>query len=165
MPFAGSLWHKVRYRCELSDNPNLVPHAGMPGPVQYQDPAIMSLSKMAPPPQYQPQHQVFPSATTVPGMKTLADIEAEMMFGPPRPQLVDRGGGEVGHINPALHNLNYPGMRDRQHQHHQPQRQQQPQHLQQQQQQQFRHSPGLSNQQQLQQGELFCRKHTADCSR
>ena len=32
--------------------------------------------------------------------------------------MVDRGG-HVGHINPALHNLNYPGMRDRQHQPHQ----------------------------------------------
>ena len=50
----------------------------------------------------------------------------------------------MGHINLALHNLNYPRMRDRQHQppphHHQPP------------QQQFRHSPGLTNQQQLQQG-------------
>merc|ERR550532_1237791 len=148
-----------------------LPHGGgISGPVQYQDPAIMSLSKMPPPqaqfpPQYQQQHQQFPaqsrpvfsSPATVPGMKTLADIEAEMMFGqarpggPPQPQVMERGG-HVGHINPALHNLNYPGMRDRQHQHHQPQRQQQPQHLQQQQQQQFRHSPGLSNQQQLQQG-------------
>merc|ERR1719188_1364816 len=75
---------------------------GGPVPGQYQDPAIMSLSKLPPPagqphympgqppqPQYlppaQPQH--FPAAPrpatfsppTVPGMKTLADLEAEMM--------------------------------------------------------------------------------------
>jgi len=159
----------------LDEFSHRLPHGGgISGPVPYQDPAIMSLSKMPPP---QGQYLQYPpgpaqahaqtaqarpafSPPTVPGMKTLADIEAEMMFGPPRhqappqgqpPMMVDRGG-HVGHINPALHNLNYPGMRDRQHQHHQPQRQQQPQHLQQQQQQQFRHSPGLSNQQQLQQG-------------
>ena len=117
----------------------------------------------------------FSSPATVPGMKTLADIEAEMMFGPPRPQgppqgggqqpqLVDRGG-HVGHINPALHNLNYPGMRDRQQQPPPSQQQQQRQQQQQQpppfhQHQQFRHSPGLTNQQQLQQGEniLMSRK-------
>jgi len=169
-----------------------------PGPGPYQDPAIMSLSKMPPPsqqPQYILQHpqqqppqpqfiqtqpQQFPAAPrpqfsphTVPGMKTLADLEAEMMYGgprpagPPGPQTVQGGpmmverGGHVGHINPALHNLNYPGMRDRQshqpqqqrqqHHHHQQQQpQQQQQHVQQQQ--QFRQSPGLTNQQQLQQG-------------
>jgi len=141
--------------------------------VQYQDPAIMSLSKMPPPQgqflqypqpavqagQFPPQARPAFSPPTVPGMKTLADIEAEMMFGPPRPQqrtqgqppmMLDRGG-HVGHINPALHNLNYPGMRDRHHQPHQ--RPHQPGHLQQQQQpQQMRNSGGLSNQQQLQQG-------------
>merc|ERR1719471_1589230 len=160
-------------------------HAPGAGPVQYQDPAIMSLSKMPPQPQFmhgqqqpqfmlgQPPQQQFPhqqppqqrppafSPPTVPGMKTLADIENEMMFGAPRPgppqqqqqqqggpMMLDRGG-HVGHINPALHNLNYPGMRDRHIQQH-PQRQQQPpQH---QQQQQYRQSPVLSNQQQLQQG-------------
>merc|ERR1719367_2180482 len=157
---------------------------GGPVPGQYQDPAIMSLSKLPPPaaqphympgqppqPQYlppaQPQH--FPAAPrpatfsppTVPGMKTLADLEAEMMYGGPRPpvqqnqpgpspMMVERGG-HVGHINPALHNLNYPGMRDRQTSQHQ---QQVNHHKQQQMQQhqQFRHSPGLTNQQQLQQG-------------
>ena len=171
-----------------------------PGPGPYQDPAIMSLSKMPPPsqqPQYILQHpqqqppqpqfiqtqpQQFPAAPrpqfsphTVPGMKTLADLEAEMMYGGPRPSgppgpqagqggpmMVERGG-HVGHINPALHNLNYPGMRDRQtqqhqnQQHQQQQRQQHHHHQQQQQhqvqqQQQFRQSPGLTNQQQLQQG-------------
>ena len=160
-------------------------HAPGAGPVQYQDPAIMSLSKMPPQPQFmhgqqqpqymlgQPPQQQFPhqqppqqrppafSPPTVPGMKTLADIENEMMFGAPRPgppqqqqqqggpMMLDRGG-HVGHINPALHNLNYPGMRDRHVQQH-PQRQQQPPQ-QQQQQQQYRQSPVLSNQQQLQQG-------------
>merc|ERR550539_2297438 len=154
-----------------------LPHGGgITGPVQYQDPAIMSLSKMPPPqaqfpPQYQQQQfpaqsrPAFSSPATVPGMKTLADIEAEMMFGPPRPQGPPQGGqqpqpldrgGHVGHINPALHNLNYPGMRDRQQQ-PPPSQQQQRQQQQQQQQpfhqhQQFRHSPGLTNQQQLQQG-------------
>merc|ERR550532_2894861 len=155
-----------------------LPHGGgISGPVQYQDPAIMSLSKMPPPqaqfpPQYQQQHQQFPaqsrpvfsSPATVPGMKTLADIEAEMMFGqarpggPPQPQVMERGG-HVGHIHPALHNLNYPGMRDRQQQPPPSQQQQRQQQQQQQQQpppfhqhQQFRHSPGLTNQQQLQQG-------------
>merc|ERR1711915_183510 len=59
------------------------------------------------------------------------------------PMMVERGG-HGGHINPALHNLNYPGMRDRQ--------QQQPQQQHVQQRQQFRQSPGLTNQQQLQQG-------------
>jgi len=172
-----------------------------PGPGPYQDPAIMSLSKMPPPsqqPQYILQHpqqqppqpqfiqtqpQQFPAAPrpqfsphTVPGMKTLADLEAEMMYGGPRPSgppgpqagqggpmMVERGG-HVGHINPALHNLNYPGMRDRQTQQHQNQQHQQQQQRQQhhhhqqqqqhqvQQQQQFRQSPGLTNQQQLQQG-------------
>merc|ERR1719422_1098083 len=155
---------------------------GGPVPGQYQDPAIMSLSKLPPPaaqphympgqppqPQYlppaQPQH--FPAAPrpstfsppTVPGMKTLADLEAEMMYGGPRPpvqqnqpgpspMMVERGG-HVGHINPALHNLNYPGMRDRQTSQHQ--QQQVNHHKQQQMHQQFRHSPGLTNQQQLQQ--------------
>merc|ERR1719195_2158616 len=150
-------------------------------------PAIMSLSKMPPPqapahylpqPQQQPPYlpqqphpQQFParpafSPATVPGMKTLADIEAEMMYGGPPPgagpgpgaMMMERGG-HVGHINPAVHNLNYPGMRDRQTQQHQRahQRQHQQQHqqqhqAQQMQQQQFRNSPGLSNQQQLQQG-------------
>jgi len=69
----------------------------------------------------------------------------------PSPMMVERGG-HVGHINPALHNLNYPGMRDRQTSQHQ---QQQVNHHKQQQMQQhqpFRHSPGLTNQQQLQQG-------------
>ena len=159
-----------------------------PGPAggQFHDPAIMSLSKMPPPqapahylpqpqqqPPYlpqQPQPQQFParpafSPATVPGMKTLADIEAEMMYGGPPPgagpgpgpMMMERGG-HVGHINPAVHNLNYPGMRDRQTQQHQRAHQQQHQQQQQQhqaqqmQQQQFRNSPGLSNQQQLQQG-------------
>merc|ERR1719270_249905 len=106
----------------------------------------------------QPQSQQFParpafSPATVPGMKTLADIEAEMMYGGPPPgagpgpgpMMMERGG-HVGHINPAVHNLNYPGMRDRQTQQHQHQQHQV------QQQQQFRQSPGLTNQQQLQQG-------------
>merc|ERR1719422_147970 len=127
---------------------------GGPVPGQYQDPAIMSLSKLPPPaaqphympgqppqPQYLPpaQSQHFPAAPrpaafsppTVPGMKTLADLEAEMMYGGPRPpvqqnqpgpspMMVERGG-HVGHINPALHNLNYPGMRDRQTSQHQQQ--------------------------------------------
>merc|ERR1719336_1901945 len=147
---------------------------GGPVPGQYQDPAIMSLSKLPPPaaqphympgqppqPQYlppaQPQH--FPAAPrpatfsppTVPGMKTLADLEAEMMYGGPRPpvqqsqpgpspMMVERGG-HVGHINPALHNLNYPGMRDRQTSQHQ---QQQVNHHKQQQRQNnnFNHGDG-----------------------
>jgi len=149
----------------LEEFSHRLPHGGgIAGPVAYQDPAIMSLSKLPPaqgqylqyPPQPQPR-QAF-SPPTLPGMKTLADIEAEMMFGPPRPpapapgqppMMVDRGG-HVGHINPALHNLNYPGMRDRQHQHQQRQHQPPPHHHQPPQ--QFRHSPGLTNQQQLQQG-------------
>jgi len=151
----------------LEEFSHRLPHGGgITGPVQYQDPAIMSLSKLPPAlptgaplreqyHQYQPQPRPAFSPPTVPGMKTLADIEAEMMYGPPRhqappqgqpPMMVDRGG-HVGHINPALHNLNYPGMRDRQHQHQPP-----PHHHQPPQQQQFRHSPGLTNQQQLQQG-------------
>merc|ERR1719282_1158129 len=119
---------------------------GGPVPGQYQDPAIMSLSKLPPPaaqPHYMPgqppQPQHFPAAPrpatfsppTVPGMKTLADLEAEMMYGGPRPpvqqnqpgpspMMVERGG-HVGHINPVLHNLNYPGMRDRQTSQHQQQ--------------------------------------------
>merc|ERR1740128_437048 len=105
-----------------------------------------------PPPQFQQQQQAGHRPTfsppTVPGMKTLADLEAEMMFGGPRPpvhnqpQAMAMDRGHVGHINPAMHNLNYPGMRDRQ------QTQQQIH----QQQQQLRNSPGLTNQQQLQQG-------------
>ena len=162
-----------------------------PAPGQFQDPAIMSLSKLPPqptqfmpqvaqqpqympqqPPQFQQQGQARPafSPPTVPGMKTLADIEAEMMFGGPRPPVHNQQpqamamerGGHVGHVNPAMHNLNYPGMRDRQTQqhqmHHQQQQQQQtPQQLHQQQ--QFRNSPGLTNQQQLQQGLQHHLKH------
>merc|ERR1719468_931823 len=112
-----------------------------------------------PPPQFQQQqqqagHRPTFSPPTVPGMKTLADLEAEMMFGGPRPpvhnqpQAMAMDRGHVGHINPAMHNLNYPGMRDRQQtqqkihqqqqQRQQQQQQQQSAHMHQQQQQQFR---------------------------
>jgi len=81
-----------------------------------------------PPPSYPPAPQAFPqppparhgafSPPTVPGMKSMADLEAEMMLGPPpaqppAPVPVQQQGGALGHINPAVHNLNYPGMRDR----------------------------------------------------
>jgi len=152
------------------------------GPPVLQDPAIMSLvpGKMPPPPpqylpmappQYQPTHTPTPdvyqqpprpggafSPPTVPGLKTVAEFEAEILYGPPRSQQTSQhtpapsaapvpvqpsGGAPLGHINPALHNLNYPGMRDRSavplhhqggnhakpHNHQQlPSRSQQPQH-------------------------------------
>merc|ERR1719209_2476357 len=91
--------------------------------------------------------------------------------GPPPPVPVQQQGGALGHINPAVHNLNYPGMRDRsavpllhqggnhakphgvqqqqqtpQHQHHQQQQQAQQQQQLLKQQQQFRQSPQLAQQ-------------------
>jgi len=171
--------------------PLLPPSHFAPPNTHFQDPAIMSLAKMPPPhqfiqqpyshtqiPQQMPHHIQQPSTAaaaarsnafsppTVPGMKSLAEIEAEMMFGSrpsgPPPNLVpqpvaaptpiyNERSGQMGHINPAIHNLNYPGMRDR---HNHP--------IQQQQQTQnqppvthFRNSPvsninqGYQNQQQL----------------
>merc|ERR1719300_914839 len=77
------------------------------------------------------------SPPTVPGMKSMADLEAEMLYGsrpamppsgPPPPVAQPHGhggnapvpvqqqgntGGPLGHLNPAMHNLSYPGMRDR----------------------------------------------------
>merc|ERR1719341_2535358 len=74
------------------------------------------------------------SPLTVPGMKSMADLEAEMLYGsrpamppagpPPPPhghggnapvpvQQQGNAGGPLGHLNPAMHNLSYPGMRDR----------------------------------------------------
>jgi len=135
----------------------LLPPSHFSGPpTSLQDPAIMSLNKLPPPPQFQqqPQPHNYPPTfqglppppplyhqqgpPVVPGLKTMADLEAEMMFGhrpppgppppaqssappPPRPgsqlgapQPVVGQAGQLGHINPALHNLTYPGMRDRQ---------------------------------------------------
>jgi len=162
--------------------PLLPPSHFAPPNTHFQDPAIMSLSKLPPPPPQQYLHQSFPhhqppqglppqfqpppprpnafSPPTVPGMKSMADLEAEMMFGArppvgpppivppsatPTPVLNERSG-QLGHINPAIHNLNYPGMRDRhnhpiqhgQHQHPHPQ--------------QFRNSPILQNQAQTNHG-------------
>merc|ERR1719209_315423 len=115
--------------------------------------------------QQQPLHHQQPAAPrqagfsppTVPGMKSMADLEAEMLYGsrptmppsgPPPPVAQPHGhtpvpvqqqgnaGGPLGHLNPAMHNLSYPGMRDRSAVplHHQggnqakhPQNQQQPQ--------------------------------------
>merc|ERR1719278_1689819 len=106
------------------------------------------------------------SPPTVPGMKSMAALEAEMLYGsrptmppagPPPPVAQPHGhapvpvqqqgnaGGPLGHLNPAMHNLSYPGMRDRSAVplHHQggnqakhPQNQQQPQQRPQQQMQQ-----------------------------
>merc|ERR1719317_837961 len=60
-------------------------------------------------------------------MKSMADLEAEMLYGArpqgpplsmvaqtatPTPVLMERSG-QMGHVNPAIHNLTYPGMRDR----------------------------------------------------
>merc|ERR1719430_517696 len=77
------------------------------------------------------------SPPTVPGMKSMADLEAEMLYGsrptmppagPPPPVVQPHGhggnapvpvqqqgnaGGPLGHLNPAMHNLSYPGMRGR----------------------------------------------------
>merc|ERR1719370_2403114 len=124
--------------------------------------------------QQQPLHHQQPAAArqagfsppTVPGMKSMADLEAEMLSGarptvppsgPPPPVAQPHGhapvpvqqqgnaGGPLGHLNPAMHNLSYPGMRDRSAVplHHQggnqakhPQNQQQPQQRPQQQMQQ-----------------------------
>merc|ERR1719193_2023918 len=92
--------------------------------------------------QQQPLHHQQPAAPrqagfsppTVPGMKSMADLEAEMLYGsrptmppsgPPPPVAQPHGhapvpvqqqgnaGGPLGHLNPAMHNLSYPGMRDR----------------------------------------------------
>merc|ERR1719341_323193 len=92
--------------------------------------------------QQQPLHHQQPAAArqagfsppTVPGMKSMADLEAEMLYGsrptvppsgPPPPVAQPHGhapvpvqqqgnaGGPLGHLNPAMHNLSYPGMRDR----------------------------------------------------
>ena len=160
--------------------PLLPPSHFAPPNTHFQDPAIMSLSKMPPPPPQQflaqnfshPQHpQALPahfqpppprpnafSPPTVPGMKSMADLEAEMLYGArpqgpppsmvaqtatPTPVLMERSG-QMGHVNPAIHNLTYPGMRDRhahpaQHQQQQ-QQQQQPAHH------QYRNSPVVHNQ-------------------
>ena len=118
--------------------PHLLPpsHYAAPAPAPYQDPAIMSLSKMPPP---GPLPVLYPgqpgvgatrssaySPATVPGLKTLADLEAEMFRPVPA----------VPPVNPTLHNLNYPGMRDRQGapRHSAPQQQRHQQHQQQHQQ-------------------------------
>merc|ERR1719427_1894589 len=128
--------------------PLLPPSHFAPPNTHFQDPAIMSLSKMPPPPQQflpqnfnHPQHpQALPahfqpppqrphtfSPPTVPGMKSMADLEAEMLYGarPPGPPpamlpptvtptpVLNERSGQLGHINPAIHNLSYPGMRDR----------------------------------------------------
>jgi len=122
--------------------PLLPPSHFAPPSTQFQDPAIMSLSKIPPPPQFLPQSypqhpQVLPpphfqptpqristfSPPTVPGMKSMADLEAEMLYGsrppgPPPPMVtptpvLNERSGQLGHINPAIHNLTYPGMRDR----------------------------------------------------
>jgi len=159
--------------------PLLPPSHFAPPNTHFQDPAIMSLSKMPPPPQFLPQNfshpqhqlpqhpQALPphfqpppprpstfSPPTVPGMKSMADLEAEMLYGAPRPPghpptmapppatptpvLMERSG-QLGHVNPAIHNLNYPGMRDR-HAHpvQQQQQQQQPPA-------QYRSSPVVQN--------------------
>jgi len=130
-----------------------------------------------PPPSYPPAPQAYPqpppgrhgafSPPTVPGMKSMADLEAEMMLGPPPVQppapVPVQQGGALGHINPAVHNLNYPGMRDRSavpllHQggnHAKPhgvqQQQQRPQQQQQVQQQQVQQQQTQQQQQQQQQ--------------
>jgi len=161
--------------------PLLPPSHFAPPNTHFQDPAIMSLSKMPPPPQQflpqnfnHPQHpQALPahfqpppprpnafSPPTVPGMKSMADLEAEMLYGArpqgpppsmvaptatPTPVLMERSG-QMGHVNPAIHNLNYPGMRDR---HAHPTQHQQQQQQQQQQQpahHQYRNSPVVHNQ-------------------
>jgi len=128
--------------------PLLPPSHFAPPNTQFQDPAIMSLSKMPPPPQFLPQSFSHPhhpqsippphfqpppprpnafSPPTVPGLKTMADLEAEMLYGsrPPCPPpamlpptvtptpVMNERSGQLGHINPAIHNLSYPGMRDR----------------------------------------------------
>ena len=143
--------------------PHLLPpsHYAAPAPAPYQDPAIMSLSKMPPPGSHPVLYPGQPGAAgatrssayspaTVPGLKTLADLEAEMF----------RPGPAVPPVNPSLHNLNYPGMRDRQvaprhsvpqqHRHQQQQQQQhhlqqQHQHHQQQQQHQHHEMPNMQN--------------------
>merc|ERR1711892_1475552 len=161
-------------------------HFAPPANTHFQDPAIMSLSKMPPPPQFLPQTYNLPqhpqalpphfqpppprpstfSPPTVPGMKSMADLEAEMLYGArppspppsmapppltPTPVLMERSG-QLGHVNPAMHNLNYPGMRDRHNHPIQPQQQghQQQQQQQQQQPSQFRNSPVVLNQAQQQ---------------
>merc|ERR1719186_1443816 len=118
-----------------------------------------------PPPHFQPPPQrphTF-SPPTVPGMKSLADLEAEMLYGarPPGPPpamlpptvtptpVLNERSGQLGHINPAIHNLSYPGMRDRHNHPIQPQNQA---HNQQHQQppppSQFRNSPSIPSQSQ-----------------
>merc|ERR1719507_3001886 len=108
-------------------------HAGVPQqhqqgghhqqPLLHQQPAAPRQGAFSPP--------------TVPGMKSMADLEAEMLYGsrpppgsgqapPPAAQPHGHGGnapvpvqqpgnagGPLGHLNPAMHNLSYPGMRDR----------------------------------------------------
>jgi len=164
--------------------PLLPPSHFAPPNTQFQDPAIMSLSKMPPPPQFLPQSYSHPqhpqalppphfqpppqrphtfSPPTVPGMKSMADLEAEMLYGarPPGPPpamlpptvtptpVLNERSGQLGHINPAIHNLSYPGMRDRHNHPIQPQNQT---HNQQHQQppppSQFRNSPSIPSQSQ-----------------
>jgi len=99
-------------------------HFTAPAP-QLHDPAIMSLGKL-PPPQYPtipsqqppPPHYHQTPPPVVPGLKTMADVEAELLYGPPPPITAPQPiqvGSQMGHVNPAIHNLTYPGMRDRQH--------------------------------------------------
>eukprot|EP00090_Calanus_glacialis_P045213 TRINITY_DN8250_c0_g1_i1.p1 TRINITY_DN8250_c0_g1~~TRINITY_DN8250_c0_g1_i1.p1 ORF type:complete len:769 (-),score=302.62 TRINITY_DN8250_c0_g1_i1:299-2260(-) len=63
----------------------------------------------------------------------------------PTPVLMERSG-QLGHVNPAIHNLTYPGMRDRHNHPIQQQGQQQQQQQQQQPPSQFRNSPVIHNQ-------------------
>merc|ERR1719341_2363762 len=148
---ASVLTHKLE-GLTMTPSSALPPHHLLPpsafasaGPA-LQDPAIMSMvpgvttvppamvgnlvSGVKPPP-FPPQPNFPP---TQPGMKSMADLEAEMLYGarppagPPPPAVQPHGhggnapvtvqqqgnaGGPLGHLNPAMHNLSYPGMRDR----------------------------------------------------
>merc|ERR1719341_3200849 len=170
-----------------------------------QDPAIMSMvpgvttvppamvgnlvSGVKPPP-FPPQPN---SPPTVPGMKSMADLEAEMLYGarppagPPPPAVQPHGhggnapvpvqqqgnaGGPLGHLNPAMHNLSYPGMRDRsavplhhqggnqaKHPQNQQQPQQRPQQQMQQQQQMHQRNNNVDSQQHQRNNNMVMQQH------
>jgi len=95
--------------------PNMIPYQNVPPPTaSYPQPPIQTRPPYPQPAPPQVRSSAFSPPPLHPGLKTMQDVENELLYGVQRQQPPPTLPPP---INPLQHNLNYPGMRDR---HHQP---------------------------------------------